>query len=98
MYDVKVPAVDANADTCSVEHLLEKRYGGNILKHTEAINQKGQMEAWVAIRGDALYLFGGRTYDDSLFWHTSRIWSWCLTSDCGPLDLDAAISKEGFYE
>ena len=76
-------------------HLLEKCYGGNILEHTEAINQ---MEAQVAIRGNALYLFGGRTYDDSLFWHSSRIWSWCLTSDSCPLDLDNAISKEGFYE
>jgi len=56
------------------------------------------MEAQVAIRNNALYLFGGRTYDDSLFWHTGRIWNWCLTPDCCPLDLDDAISKEGFYE
>jgi len=73
---------------------LEKHYGENILKHPEANNQ---MEAWVAIRVDALYLFGDRTYDDSLFWHTSRIWSGYITSDCCPLDLDDAISKEGFY-
>ena len=87
-----------NAYTCAVEHLLEKCYGGNILKNTEAINQMEQIEAQVVIRGNALYLFGGWTYDDSLFWHTSRIWSWCLTSDCFPLDMDDSICKEGFYE
>ena len=80
-----------------MEHLLEKCYGRNILKHIEAINPTEQMEASVAIRGNALYLFGSRTYDDPLFWHTSRIWGWCLASDYRPLDLDDEISKEGIY-
>ena len=41
MFDIEELAVDvrANADTCSVEHLLEKCYGENILKRTEANNQ-----------------------------------------------------------
>jgi hypothetical protein len=95
MFGIEELDVVANADTCALEHLLEKCYGGDILKNTEAINQ---MEAQVVMRGNALYLFGGWTYDDSLFWHTSRIWSWRLTSDCFPLDLDDSICKEGFYE
>ena len=56
------------------------------------------MEASVAVRGNALYLFGSWTYDDPLFWHTSRMWGWCLASDYRPLDLDDAISKGSFYE
>ena len=99
IYDIEELSVDVktNVNTCSVEHLLEKCYGRNVLKHIEAINPTEQMESSMAIRGNALYLFGSRTYDP-LFWHASRIWSWCLTSDYRLLDLDNTISKEGFYK
>ena len=100
IYDIEELPVDVktNVNTCSVEHLLEKCYGRNVLKHIEAINPTEQMESSMAIRGNALYLFGSRTYDDPLFWHASRIWSWCLTSDYRLLDLDNTISKEAFYK
>jgi len=89
--------VKTSANTCCVEYqLLEKCYGRNILKHIEAINPTEQMEASVAVRGNALYLFGSGTYDDPLFWHTSRMWGWCLASYYCPLDLDDAISKGSF--
>lgn len=43
VYGIEELDVEANTDTCAVEHLLEKCYGGNILKNTEAINQMEQM-------------------------------------------------------
>ena len=34
MYGIDELDVEANAYTCAVEHLLEKCYGGDILKNT----------------------------------------------------------------
>ena len=47
IYDIEELPVDVktNVNICCVEHLLEKSYGGNILKRAEAINQMGQYTA-----------------------------------------------------
>ena len=51
IYDIEELPVDVktNVNTCSVEHLLEKCYGRNFLKHIEAINPTEQMESSMAI-------------------------------------------------